>query len=97
LNIHRTESEGDPSESEGDSSVNPKIAVTERGHEFGEPGQTEGINQQSLLASSSLKAGRAPVGPLARQRERSQIRVAQAQRLDTGDSPDLQNDEPLPP
>jgi hypothetical protein len=34
-----------------------------------------------------LEARWAPVGPLARQRERAEIRVAQAQRLDTRDSP----------
>ena len=60
----------------GDLSVNPKIACAERGDEFGEPDQTEGINQQSLLASLSLEAGRPPVGPIAPQRERAQIRVA---------------------
>jgi hypothetical protein len=76
LDIHRTESRGDPSESEGDSSVNPKIAYAERGDEFGEPDQTEGINQQSLLAGLSLEAGWTPVGPIARQSERAQIRVA---------------------
>jgi hypothetical protein len=97
LDIHRTESRGDPSESEGDSSVNPKIVGTETSNEFGEPGQSEGIKQQSPFASSSLDTWRAPVGPFARQRERAQIRVAQAQRLDTGDSPYLQNDEPLSP
>ena len=56
--------------------MNPKIAYAERGDEFGEPDQTEGINQQSLLAGLSLEAGWTPVGPIARQRERAQIRVA---------------------
>ena len=71
----------------------PNMATIETGDEFGDCGQTKGVDHQRCSAGASLRARRRPIGPFPRHRERAEIRIAQAQRLDARDTSDLQNIE----
>jgi hypothetical protein len=88
-----------PIESEVDSSVNSGPSRVERGverdNEFGDRNQTEGIDKQRRSASTDLPLRRPPVGPFAQHRERAELGVSEAQRLNPSDPSNLQNDEPL--
>jgi hypothetical protein len=66
----------------------------ERDDELGDCDQTKGVDHQRCSAGTSLPARRRPIGPFPRHRERAEIRIAQAQRLDARDTSDLQYIEP---
>jgi hypothetical protein len=83
-------------ESEGDSSVNLKIAHTEGGNELGECYQAPWVRKQPSLTQASSRSRGSPVCPLARYRYRTEFVVVQAQGLDTRDLPNLQDGELLP-
>jgi hypothetical protein len=84
-----------PIESEVDSSVNSGPGRVERGNEFDERNQTEGIDKQRRSARTDLPVRRRPVGPFARHRERAEFVVSEAQCLNPCDTPNLQDDESL--
>src|SRR6266436_8644722 len=82
LDVHRTESDDSPIDSEFESSVKPIVACQQR-DEFGQSRQTEGIDEQRLAAGRCcLSVEWRPVGPFARNCERAQLDMAQAQSLD---------------
>ena len=71
------------------------MAQTEIGNELGECYQAPWIGQQPLLTQVGWRSRGSPVGPLPRYRYRTEFFVMQAQGLDTGDLPNLQDSELL--
>ena len=71
------------------------LPACEARNNLGKCDEAEDVNDEWFGAGDSLRTRWSPVGPFPWHRERAENRISEAQSLNTGDTPNLQNDKTL--